>query len=73
MRSLERAVEQGREITHKRPKLDITYFDMNKLKRVFDEQPDYNGLMDVMIKSYLFGLAVGYRNAKRGRQKNGLD
>ena len=73
MRSLEKAVAQGREITHKRPKLDITCYDLYKLKEVFDEQPNYNGLLEVMIRSYLFGLAVGYRNARSGRLQDGLD
>ena len=73
MRSLEKAVAQGREITHKRPKLDITCFDLYQLKEVFDEQPNYDGLLEVMIRSYLLGLAVGYRNARSGRRQDGLD
>ena len=71
MRDVRKQAEQGQKIIRKHERADLTVSEIHQLADIFIEaQDDLNsvseGLYEVVTTAFLFGVAVGDRNARRG-------
>ena len=68
MRNIEKQIAQGHEIAAARQRLDLSVAEINQLRKRFAEKEATEGKTDAVIDligaAYLFGLAVGTRNAQ---------
>ena len=66
-RNLNKAIEQGRKLTHERRGLDLTFTETWALYNRFKEEAETKGASDAVIDiigaAYHAGIAIGHRNA----------
>ena len=65
MRNVEKTIEQGRKLTSENPKMTLVYGEMNELYERNDNGAD---LFNFMSDAFFFGVAVGYRIAKKQKK-----
>lgn len=63
MRNIEKNIEQGRAIVRKRPGLDLSIGELEKLMEIARQEPPGNELFRAVSDAFLCGIAIASRNA----------
>ena len=65
MRNVEKTIDEGRKLTRDNPRMTLA---MGEMQALFERNYDGKDLFNFMSDSFFFGVAVGYRIAKKKKK-----